>query len=214
MKTIRFWLAAGAAAIALVFLSAIMLADRTPAAAETAAKPRVAQSDVPYMPPAASGWNGCGGDLHAGLVNADADFGSPVNVGVNGPKAGVGLYCDRAFDRFVIGLFVDYDWAFGDIKTVAGDTNDLTLGGRGGVLLTKDILAYMLVAWSRVDMSAGHINGVKVGGGFETRLPGSPFFVALEYQKATYSNVFGSAVDINADEVMLRLRYKFATGGR
>ncbi len=172
-----------------------------------------AQSDVPYMPPAATGWSGCGAGVHAGLVNADADFGSIVNMGANGQAAGVDIYCDRAFDRFVVGLFVDYSWAFGDIHTLGVDT-DLTVGGRAGFLLTQNILAYALAAWTRADAGSNHYDGIKVGGGLETKIPGAPFFLALEYTKATYANVGGSTVDVNADEVMLRFRYKFNMGAR
>lgn len=175
-------------------------------------KKAVPQSDIPYMPPAATGWTGCGVSGHAGLVNADADFGAPINIGANGQTAGAGVYCDRAFDRFVIGAFADYNWVFGDLNTL-GAENVWTAGGRAGILVTQSILAYGLVAFKRVELAgSGHQNGYAVGGGLETKLPGAPFFVALEYQKHTYSNVGGSTVDINADEVMLRLRYKFSMG--
>ncbi len=208
------------AAIAFLALVGLVLAadHASPAYAAGGGKPapsNLYNDTVTTIQTPATGWSGCGVGIHAGIVNADADFGAPINIGSNGQLAGLGAYCDRAFDRFVIGLFGDFSWAFGDIhsKTIGADS-DVTLGGRAGVLVTRDILAYALAAWTRVDgqFKADHITGLKVGGGMEVKIPSSPFFLALEYQKATYSNVAGSSIDINADEVMLRLRYKFSTG--
>lgn len=173
------------------------------------------QADIPYMPPAAKGWTGCGFGVGASLVNADADFGSPINVGANGYSGSGGVYCDKAWNRFVAGLFADYGRTWGDIETIAGNHVDtITLGGRAGFLVSDTVLAYALAAWKRTDIGSVDFDGIAVGGGLEFRIPGTPFFGGLEYQKTRYTNVMGSTVDINADEVMLRMRYKFSPDGR
>ncbi len=201
-----------AAGLAAAF--AIIVALAPPAKAADKGGPKAEVSDVPYMPPAAKGWSGCGVGMHIGRANADTDV-APVNQGVNGYTGGGELFCDAAFGVFVIGAFAEYDRIWGDLNTFAGIAakSDITIGARVGVLASQSALLYTHAGWSWVD-SLGDSNGLKVGAGIEVKLPNAPFFLDLRYTHAMYDNVPIGFVPMNADEVRLGLKYKFSPNGR
>ena len=177
-----------------------------PAAADTIPGTRPA----PRAAAAGPSWTGCGVGVHVGRANADADFGAPINIGANGTMGGVSVLCDGNWDRFVLGLFAEYDRVWGDLHTL-GVNSDITLGGRAGVLITQAALAYAHVAWSRVDAGSGlsNIDGIKIGAGIEVKIPDTPFSLDLRYTHAMYENVANSGIDVSADEARLGLNYRF-----
>jgi opacity protein-like surface antigen len=174
-------------------------------------KKAVEQSDVPYMPPAAKGWSGCGVGAHVGIANADTDT-APVNLGVNGYLGGAEVFCDANWGVFLIGAFASYDRFWGDLHTFAGVAakSDITIGARVGVLASQSALLYTHAGWSWVD-SLGDGNGPKVGAGVEVKLPNAPFFLDLRYTHTMYGDAPVGFVPMNADEVRLGLKYKFST---
>ena len=160
--------------------------------------------------PVASGYTGCGVGLHASRVNADADFGAPINIGANGFSAGVSALCDVAFDRLVLGAFIDYDRVWGDLHTIGVDSL-LSIGARGGVLVTQATLLYAHVGWNRADISGGgsNIDGYFGGLGTEVRLQGTPVSLDLRWTHREFADVMGSSIDASTDEFRLGLVYKF-----
>ena len=157
--------------------------------------------------PVTSGWTGCGLGLHVSRVNADVDLG-PINIGANGHTAGVSALCDVAFDRLVLGVFVDYDRMWGDLEAIVN--SDLTVGGRAGVLVTQAALFYAHAGWSRVDLAGGSdLDGYKVGIGVEVKIPSAPVSLDLRYTHGMYDNVMGSGLDASSDSVRLGLVYRF-----
>ncbi len=197
----------------------------TSAKAADKGKPAASASDVPYMPPAATGWTGCGVGVHAGRTNADTATdlgipGFPINIGANGTKAGGEVYCDANFGVFLVGAFVSYDWVWGDLHTLGVD-NDLTVGGRAGVLVSQSALVYGHAGWSQIGASgpaakagADNADGIKVGAGIEVKVPNAPFFLDLRYTHVMYDSAFKVGkmpIDVDADEIRLGLRYKFST---
>jgi len=165
-------------------------------------------------PPAAAQWTGCGAGVHGGLVSGHLDIGAPIGIGSEGQAAGVSLNCDYKMNAFVAGAYAEYDWVFGDLKTVGVNT-DTTLGGRLGVLINAGSLLYVHAGWSRLDVSGlDAINGWKVGLGNEFRVPNSPLYLDLRYSYADYDvkDILGPIPDAHAHTFRLGLNVKFGPG--
>ena len=189
----------------LAFLYVFFLADKAKAESLKNAPP--AQASI--IPAAVPGWTGCGVGLHGSRVNAEADFGAPINIGANGYSAGVSALCDLAFDRLVLGVFVDWDKVWGDLHTI-GVNSILTVGGRAGVLVTQATLLYAHAGWNRVDLSGGSdINGYSLGLGSEVKLQGTPVALDMRWTHREFADVMGSGIDASSDEFRLGLTYKF-----
>ena len=163
--------------------------------------------------PASAQWTGCGAGVHGGLHTAALDV-SPITIGSSGQAAGLSVNCDYRMQAFVAGVFAEYDWIFGDTKTLGAKT-DLTLGGRLGVLINQGSLLYTHAGWSRVDLGGGDIDGWKLGLGNEFRIPNSPLYLDLRYTYAHYDtkDLLGpGAPDVVANEFRVGVNVKFGPG--
>ena len=150
---------------------------------------------------------GCGIGGTLGWTNADLEAPGPINMGSNGARAGGRALCDWQYQAIVIGLFVDYDWQWGDLKTI-GVEHELTVGGRGGVAVSQSAFVYGHASWMRADGSFGHADGLGYGIGTELRVPASPVALDFRWTHKTYDNVLGSGLDVNADEFKATLVFK------
>lgn len=149
-----------------------------------------------------------------GITKKQAEAEAPVNiwsgcalgayVGVlpDGSMLGVTSNCDVQNGKAVVGLLLSYGASTDYLK--GGDrATDLTVGGRVGYLLWPSALVYGLAAWSRLNDEATHIDGYKLGGGVEVRLPDSPIFIDMRATRGWYDS---AAVEVN--EVRLGATYK------
>jgi hypothetical protein len=195
----------GLMAIGSAVLGAILFTTYAAKAADKGgATKAVAVAAAPANP-----WSGCGLGAHAGFLVGALDFGAPVKIGADGPAFGVDASCDMQMGRGVIGIAVNYSWLHGDLKSV-GINAEYGVAGRAGYLIWPSLLAYIKAGWSRVDTDGGDVDGYKVGGGMEVRLPDAPIFIALEYQRGFYADVLGlTGLDAETHTVVLRTTYKF-----
>lgn len=203
-----------------------------------------------FAAPAQAGWTGCYLGVHGGLAasNLNTDltatgFGSLLNIdglSATGSMYGVHIGCDYQMERFVLGVFGDYDWYDADFSissplaglslATTGLDKSWSLGGRAGFLATQTTLVYGLVAWSQLDMNPitvlggvaslplGSTDGVSVGAGIETELMKN-VRLKLEYRYTMYDKIVspigpGLSLDIEPDvhTVRLGLSYAFSFG--
>ena len=150
---------------------------------------------------------GCGVGASVGWTNADLELPGPINIGANGSRIGGRALCDGQFQSFIFGLFVDYDWQFGDLNTL-GVRNELGLGGKLGIAVSQSATLYTHAGWYRADGTFGHVDGLGYGVGSTLKLAGSPFEIDLRATRKVYDNVLGSGLDVNADEFKATLVYK------
>ena len=191
---------------------------------------------------AAGKWTGCYGGVAAGysIANTKASFDAPgFNIATvdgfaaDGSSAAVTAGCDMQLDRFVVGLFADYSWSDvtgeisvfnGAAKLTANVDSSWAVGGRAGVLLTYDVLAYGLVGYTKTEgggnLNAPDLDGWLVGGGIETALPMPGFYLDARYTAALYDKasvgLFGPVV-LNYEPVVhtarVGLNYRFNFDG-
>ena len=200
----------------------------------------------------AASWSGCyvGGGVGYGSVNTDAELGIGAvasvdfnSLGSDGATLTAIGGCDIQVERFVFGGFADYSWhdestftlsltAPGlstDVATWSAE-NEWTIGGRAGVLLTPDVLAYGLVGYSKMEMSdadfltgtpaalsikTDEFSGWTMGAGMEAQLAPA-VFVRAEYRYTDYDSekleiVPGLGLDMDPDVQVARvgIAYKF-----
>lgn len=166
-----------------------------------------------FCEPAKAQWTGCGAGVHGGLVVGALDVPGPIDIGSNGQAAGVSINCDYRMNVFVAGAFAEYDWIFGDLKTV-GVKNDTTFGGRLGILINAGSLLYTHAGWSRLNTTIGDIDGWKLGLGNEFRVPNSPMYLDLRYTYSRYdiSDFAPPGIDANTQTFRVGLNLKFGPG--
>ena len=155
-------------------------------------------------------WTGCGVSGNLGWMIGTMDSSSPITIGSEGAKAGVGAFCDwQIAKHFVGGLFINYDWAMGDLSTI-GINTDLSYGARLGVPLNGTVMPYIGGAKSHIDVEGlGRVDGYKAMAGLEVRLATElPAYLAVEASRGFYENVGGFGFDANTTEITGRLRVK------
>ncbi len=150
---------------------------------------------------------GCGAGASLGWVNGQLELPGPIDIGSTGSRIGGRLLCDWQYQAFIIGLFVDYDRQFGDIKTI-GVRDEWGVGGKLGLAVSQSASLYTHAGWYRVDGTFGHVDGLGYGVGSTLKLAGSPFELDLRWTHKTYDNVLGSTLDVTADEFKATLVYK------
>ena len=156
-------------------------------------------------------WTGCGVGIGASFLDGEiSGFGGPINVGSDGQMLDGRFLCDLQVGSFVIGGNVDYGKVFGDLETIGADTA-WAVGGRVGPLVNANTLLFVSGGWSRLDTSAGALDGWYLGGGIETKLPNSPLYLVLEYQHRTYdlTDIGGpSGLDASVDVIRAGVNIK------
>lgn len=172
----------------------------------------------------AAEWTGCyaGGGVGYGASSTEADIGiaSVAGVTIDGLSSQgatlTGLVgCDMRVERFVFGAFADYTWHDDSEFTISASLppifsgnvvemsidNEWSIGGRAGYLVTPDVLAYGLVAYSKMEMSDldllsslggpsfdfGEFDGWAFGGGVDVALGGN-LFLKAEYRWTDYDS--------------------------
>lgn len=171
--------------------------------------PKAAPTIIDEIVPKATTWSGCGMAARAGWTIASIDF-SPVTMASEGGKAGAEAFCDwQAGQYFLVGAFIRYDWAFGDLHTIGVNT-DLSLGARVGMPLNKTVMPYIGAAWSRVDVEGlGNVDGWKALAGLEVRLATElPAYFAVEASRGFYKDIAGSGMDANATDIMASIKVR------
>jgi hypothetical protein len=156
-------------------------------------------------------WTGCGIGVGAAYRDAEFSAGGPGNVGVDGQSLGGRFLCDYQAGSFVMGGNVDYDALFGDINTVLGGNAVWSVGGRVGPLVNPSTLLFASAGWTRADTAGGNLDGWYIGGGIETKLPNSPLYLVLEYQKRTY-DLGVPGVDFEVDVIRAGANLKLNFG--
>ena len=156
-------------------------------------------------------WNGCGVGGNLGMAAGMISAGGPIGIGSSGPAIGVTGFCDVRYSNFVVGAEANYDWFYGDLSTL-GVKNDLTLGGRAGLLMNPETLLYGHLGWSQIDTSAGKFNGYKIGPGVEFKLPGTPLYGDARYSYASYDTK-APGIDAEVHTFRFGLKLKFGPGG-
>ena len=196
-------------------------------------------------------WTGCyaGASLgySAGHHNAGLDMTGVGSVDVDGlstqgmvvsPHIG----CDLQLDRVVVGGFADYSWHndsefsitadipglfTGDVAKTAID-HEWSVGGRAGFLVNDDLLAYGLVAYSKMSMDdltglggtpieysyeIREMTGWALGGGLEASL-GNGWFLKGEYRYTMYDvetvNLIPDALDLDIESDVQTARLGFS----
>jgi outer membrane immunogenic protein len=215
----------------LLALTALAAFTGSASAADLAARPYTKAAAIPA--PVAS-WTGCyiGGGGGGAYSNNDHNdqvlgiaIGPNLTTGARGWFGTVGAGCDYQFDRFVVGIFGDYDFmdVKGDISTggtfapslVGSQKQDWqwAVGGRVGYLITPQLLTYFSggytqAHWKSTNLTAfGAVTpaavlpgatrgGWFIGAGDEYALSFMPgLFWKTEYR---YSEFDRSDVSINA----------------
>ena len=182
------------------------------------------------LPASAQSWTGCylGGAAGYSASKTDVDVPAsydapwlkePVSgnllsidgIGASGFAGGGQVGCDYQINRFVIGAFGDYLWHDQEFKAGVLDglattsydiDNQWSVGGRAGILVNENTLAYGLVAYTKAETSDLHyslgtshgklpldeLEGWTVGGGLETRLVGN-LFLGAEYRYTKFDDI-------------------------
>jgi len=172
----------------------------------TRQKPAVAAPVAEAVP----SWTGVGFDVHGSLINGSADFGSPVNIGMDGQMAGLTAFYRHRFGPLVLGVDGGYDRMWGDLHSTLGINDAWNVGASAGLLANERTLVYTRGEWLRVQADGGHLNGWGLGGGIEVKLTNTPASLALEYVHDWYdNNAFGPGVNVSSDRITTRVRFDF-----
>ena len=143
---------------------------------------------------------------HGAIVNADMDFGAPINLGSNGQAVGGRIGADLTLGQFFVGAFIDADKVMGDLNTLGVDW-DASANIRAGANLGKSKL-YGIFGAARTFGSGQHLDAWQYGVGTELQLGDSNWSARLEYVRRDYRNVpFG--LELEADIVKAGINYKF-----
>lgn len=152
---------------------------------------------------------GCSVGAGAAHVSGHVDTGSPINIGAEGQKMLIEMACDSAIAKdWLAGIGINYGFFSGDLDKL-GAQNDLTVFGRVGPKV-GGAWVYGHAGHTWIDTSGGQLDGWKYGLGVETRLLlDSPVYFDLRYSRVDLNDVFGSGMDIQADEMMALFKWKF-----
>jgi len=168
--------------------------------------------------PASAQWDGCGMGVGGAFLMGELSGGGPVGIGTQGEKAGVTLNCDKKMQAFVAGIETNYDWYFGDAKSI-GAQNELSVLGRLGVLTNNANLLYAVAGWGRTSVSMGgndaKIDSWKLGFGDEFRIPNSPIYMDMRvlYSRFDESDLaLPPSAKMDSLEGGVRLKIKFGPG--
>ena len=163
-------------------------------------------------------WNGCGVGVGGAFLMGELSGGGPIGIGAQGEKAGLTINCDVKMNAFVAGIETNYDWYFGDVKSI-GFQNEWTVLGRLGVLTNNSNLLYAVAGWGRSDVSAGGFNAKidswKIGFGDEFRIPNSPMYLDMRilYSRFDESDLgLPPVAKLDSLEGGVRLKFKFGPG--
>lgn len=163
-------------------------------------------------------WNGCGVGIGGAFLMGELSGGGPVGIGSQGEKAGLTINCDVKMNAFVAGIETNYDWYFGDVKTL-GFQNELSVLGRLGVLTNNSNLLYAVAGWGRSNASFGSndfkVDSWKIGFGDEFRIPNSPMYLDMRilYSRFDESDLgLPPAAKLDSLEGGVRLKFKFGPG--
>lgn len=141
---------------------------------------------IPEIAAKSTSWTGCGVGVGASYLDGElSGFAGPVNVGMDGQMLDVRLLCDYQAGGFVIGANADYGKVFGDLQTIGGNAM-WAVGGRVGPLLNQSTLLFASGGWTMAETDGGNMDGWYFGGGIETKLPHSPVYLTLEYQRRSF----------------------------
>jgi outer membrane immunogenic protein len=184
-------------------IAAAVLAGLTMLAAGSALADGMSRGSIKDVPVATPSWSGfyLGGGVGYGHLigkNRYSDdtpaFSSNNNDSAAGGLGTVVIGFDRLVrERYVVGLFAEYDWSsieLTDVDLGTGDTthfrvrNAFSIGGRGGFLMTPTSLLYMTAGytWAKgksdgyfdippvLGKTSLDLNGPFVGLGMETQL--------------------------------------------
>ena len=173
-----------------------------------------------------STWQGCyvGAQVGYGATNYDTTLdvsgtppfsGTALQVPFSSQGGAVGVHggCDMQVQKFVFGVFGDYNWlnqkmevtspllaglgggALNPIARIELDTS-WTVGGRVGLVVAPSTLVYGLVGWTRMDTAGGLTLLGTVGGNFAV-----PTFEGM---------TFGGGIDVEiAKNMRLGVQYRY-----
>jgi outer membrane immunogenic protein len=189
-------------------------------------------------------WSGCHVGIQGGAlaVNDSVTFDKIINVdglGASGGSIGGNVGCDALLSQmFLVGVMADWNKfintdtsiginGLGNLASMSYD-NQWSVGGRAGFLLSPNVLAYGLVAYTgmqtsdlRVLNSSFNIpdfRGYAVGGGLETALTKS-LHLGVEYRYNKYgeetTTIAGNTLDYEptVQTVRASLTWNFNFGG-
>jgi len=172
-------------------------------------------------------WTGfyVGAGVGVGIGTTEFSNGVNVDFSVRGAQGILsGGYDAQVSPNVVLGVLVDY--AFGDVDGDLGGatatiSNQWSIGGRAGFLVTPKSLWYVNAGWTRADFDLSapgigfskSLNGFFVGGGVEQALT-RDVSLKLEYRFSDYEDVSdnviaGANIDNSVHSVRLGVNWKF-----
>jgi opacity protein-like surface antigen len=132
----------------------------------------------------------------------------------SGVEGGVVLGYDQVlFNRFLVGVFGEYNWS-----AIDGKDSDWAAGGRVGFIIAPRVMAYGLLGYAQADYGDVTFEGIRYGGGIEAALTENVFIGAqythTDYDTETLINTPSLKVDADLDEdrVMATLKVKLNGG--
>jgi opacity protein-like surface antigen len=161
-------------------------------------------------------WTGFGAGVHGGLMDAAiAPTSSPIEIGSTGQFVGGSAFGNYQMGSMVIGAFVDYDRALGDLKTL-GLVDFWTVGGRVGFLPVSNTLLYSHSGWSRFNVDGlGHLNGWNLGAGIEVKIAkNASIDMRYTHTWLDVKDVAGPGVDARGDSIRIGLNLALYKEGK
>lgn len=196
----------GSLGVMAVFGFVMMVLSVVPAAAADKGGPNFLE--IPGATPK-SPWTGLGVSVYGSMLDADIAI-SPFTFGSDGNEAGIGVSYDVAMGAFLVGVGAEYGRVFGDLNTIGLDAA-MALYGKVGVFATPSTLIYMRGGRSRLDTTAGNLDGWQWGPGVEVKMPTAPLFFRLEHLMGNYNlgDIGGPPIDADMNVTRFAITYKF-----
>ncbi len=149
-------------------------------------------------------WTGCSIGVAGSLKSATGE-----GLGADGKGVAPSVGCDLQSQRFIFGVWADYDWSSYNWGGDNIDTKGWAAGGRAGVVVIPNVLAYAKLGYTELKAGdLGDLNGMVYGGGLELALRPN-VFTSLEYRYEPLSVSDCGGCDLKNQEVRLGLSYKF-----
>jgi opacity protein-like surface antigen len=138
-----------------------------------------AKADTPYN------WTGM---YVGGSVGATSAVGN--GLGADGHSFGATAGAGIQMGMLYFGGFIDYDHKKLDWAGMPFEVQEITAGGRGGILVTNATLLYALVGhvWLDAKDFDFKTTGLAIGGGVETRVS-EHVSIGLEYRQQTFDDL-------------------------